>query len=389
MRKEPESRFNAQGSLAFVSVTATCFAQFLFMRSFPGEPWQVPVTFGLGAVYSVLMLVDSHCERRFGRGWGVGLYLVECLLATAMVYVSPARGFFGIVVLPLVSQAIFDYGALWAVAVGAYFYVALIGVFVVYNGWGAIPEVALSYFAAFAFTVIFSAMTKRAVAARERAEELSRELEEANRRLREHAAQAGEFAATQERNRLAREIHDGLGHYLTVVKVQLDAAGALLPGQPDRARESVEKAAALAASALDDVRRSVGALRSEAKRPPLAEALRELAREAGLPVAIRVEGQPRGLSPGIEHALFRSAQEGLTNVRKHAGAGAADLLLDYRAPDRVTLVVTDEGGGADPKRAAGGFGLTGIRERIEVLGGTVAAGNRPAGGFSLAIEVPA
>jgi signal transduction histidine kinase len=174
-----------------------------------------------------------------------------------------------------------------------------------------------------------------------------------------------------------------------VVKVQLDAASALLPGQPDRARESVEKAAGLAAAALEDVRRSVGTLRTEGKRPPLPEALRDLTREAGLPVTLRLEGDPRDLPPGIEHALFRSAQEGLTNVRKHAHATVAELVLDYRAADHVALVVRDEGRGADSGKADGGFGLTGIRERIELLGGKMAAGNRPAGGFALSIEVPA
>jgi signal transduction histidine kinase len=98
----------------------------------------------------------------------------------------------------------------------------------------------------------------------------------------------------------------------------------------------------------------------------------------------------RPLSPGIEHALFRAAQEGLTNVRKHAAATAAEVVLDFRAAERVTLAVRDNGRGANG--AAGGekgFGLVGMRERIEVLGGHVEAGDGRAGGFALRIEVPA
>jgi signal transduction histidine kinase len=112
-----------------------------------------------------------------------------------------------------------------------------------------------------------------------------------------------------------------------------------------------------------------------------------LTEEAGLPVTVRVEGAPRALPPGIEHALFRSAQEGLTNIRKHASASAAEVALDFRAQDHVALAVSDNGRGA--QGAAGGFGLRGIRERIEVLGGHVESGNRSEGGFRLSIEVPA
>jgi signal transduction histidine kinase len=91
---------------------------------------------------------------------------------------------------------------------------------------------------------------------------------------------------------------------------------------------------------------------------------------------------------GLEHALFRSAQEGLTNVRKHASATAVEVSLDYRTAGRVLLAITDNGLGGNGTDATG-FGLVGIRERIEVLGGRVAAGNRPGGGFALSIEVPA
>jgi signal transduction histidine kinase len=163
----------------------------------------------------------------------------------------------------------------------------------------------------------------------------------------------------------------------------------LLPASPDRARESVIKAAHLTAEALDDVRRSVGSLRTDTARPPLPEALRLLTQEAGLPVTVRLEGTMRPLPPGIEHALFRSAQEGLTNIRKHAAASSAEIALDFLSPGRVTLSVTDNGRGVNGDASTAGFGLIGIRERIEVLGGHVASGNRPNGGFALTIEVPA
>ncbi|MDQ5980141.1 MAG: hypothetical protein QG602_3116, partial [Verrucomicrobiota bacterium] len=160
------------------------------------------------------------------------------------------------------------------------------------------------------------------------------------------------------------------------------------PTQPDRARDAVGKAARLAAEALDDVRRSVGALRTDAARPPLPEALKELAAHGDPVPTLAIEGEPRPVPPGVEHALFRAAQEGLTNIRKHARANSALLRLDFRTPERVVLELADNGVGADGAKDAG-FGLRGLRERIELLGGTVATGNRLEGGFALRVEVPA
>jgi signal transduction histidine kinase len=247
----------------------------------------------------------------------------------------------------------------------------------------------VSYLAAYAFTIVFTFITKQALDVRRRAETLRQELEVANDQLRAQAAQTEELATTRERNRVAREIHDGVGHYLTVVKTQLDAASALLPAQPERARESVNRAAQLAAEALADVRRSVGALRTDTTRPPLPEALRELAAHGEPAPALTVEGEPRPLPSGVEHALFRAAQEGLTNIRKHARATNALVRLDFRTPQRVVLELADNGVGADPQANPTGFGLLGLRERIELLGGTVNSGNRLEGGFALRVEVPA
>jgi signal transduction histidine kinase len=245
-----------------------------------------------------------------------------------------------------------------------------------------------NYAAGFAFTIAFTLITKRALKARQSEEKLRREIEAAHEKLKAYAAQAEDLATTRERNRVAREIHDGVGHYLTVVKTQLDAAAAILPNQPEKARESILKAAKLTGDALDDVRRSVGALRTDTVRPPLPESLQALVHDAGLPVSLRLAGNARPLAPGLEHALYRSAQEGLTNIRKHAGATAAELALDFTATGRVTLTVADNGRGANGT-AASGFGLVGIRERIELLGGRVQAGNQPGGGYLLTIEVPA
>lgn len=389
-RTEAERIGSRYGAFAFASIIVSCFAGFYFnQRMYFNGPGMVWLTFGLGAVYAALGVLASACVEAQKRPLLTAAYYVtQCTVLTLMVVYSPIRGFFGMIVLPICSQAIFDLRLRWAALVGLYLFALNVAVWAAPYGWDGATQAMLNYSAGFAFTIIFSIITKQALLARQREETLRRELEAANAQLRASAAQAEELATTRERNRVAREIHDGVGHYLAVVKTQLDAAAALLPADPDRAQLAITKAARLAHEALEDVRRSVGTLRTDAARPALPEALRALAADA-LPVpTINVQGVPRPLHPAAEHALFRSAQEGLTNLRKHARATAATLTLDFRTPDRVRLELADNGVGSNGSNG-GGFGLQGIRERTEVLGGRMEAGAQAAGGFRLCVEVPA
>jgi signal transduction histidine kinase len=216
---------------------------------------------------------------------------------------------------------------------------------------------------------------------------LAEELGEANAKLRAYALQVEELSTLRERNRLAREIHDGLGHHLTATHVQLQAAQAVLQHDPDKAAVALEKARSLTQDALLDVRRSVGALRTSDR--PLTEALNALTHEAtaaGVPTEFTVTGTPRRLEPPIESSLFRVAQEGLTNVRKHARATHSAMKLRYE-PATVELIVEDGGIGA--MDASGGYGLLGIRERVAQLGGEVSITTSPQQGFILSARVPA
>ncbi|MBI2814049.1 MAG: sensor histidine kinase [Opitutae bacterium] len=377
------------GTFAYAAVILSSYATFFSTQRFYASEWMVPVVFSLGAIYAVLGVLGScYLDSRGRPGAYAAYYLLQCALLTAVIFLSPVRGFLGILVLPVISQAIFDLRARHAALVGVYLFGINIAVWAIPYGWDSGLQAVVNYSAAFAFTIAFTLITKQALVAREREEKLRMEIEAANAQLRAHAAQAEDLATTRERNRLAREIHDGLGHYLTVVKTQLDAAAALIAHRPDEARASVLKAAQLTGDALDDVRRSVSSLRTDAARLPLPEALRALTVESGLPVTLRLAGTARPLPPGIEHALFRSAQEALTNIRKHAGATAAEVALEFAPHGRVTLAVTDNGRDANGAAPAG-FGLVGIRERIEVLGGQVISGPRPGGGYALTIEVRA
>ena len=224
-----------------------------------------------------------------------------------------------------------------------------------------------------------------------REQQAREQLAAANEQLRALGAQAEELAAMRERTRMARDIHDGLGHHLTVVGMQVQAARAVLATEPARADGVLAQAEDQVRHALASVRESVGALRGP-RATHLPDRLRALASEsaaAGLPTSVAVDGEERRLGDEVQSALYRAAQEGLTNVRKHANARAAELRLAY-LPDRMTLEVRDDGCGISARApASGGFGLTGIRERAEQLGGSVVVDSAPGAGLAVRVELPA
>jgi signal transduction histidine kinase len=241
----------------------------------------------------------------------------------------------------------------------------------------------LGTYVAAAFTAVVTELLRREQRARA-------ELAEANTRLRGYAAQAEELATTQERNRVARDIHDGLGHHLTVVQMQVRAARAVLASDPARADAVLAKAQQQSTEALAEVRRSVAALRAPRTMPPLPESLKVLAEEtsaAGVPTALTVSGPARPLSADVEESLFRAAQEGLTNVRKHADAGSARLELVYGDDGTVRLEVRDDGRGTTAVPETG-FGLLGLRERASRLGGSVDVVSQPGRGTTVRVAVP-
>jgi signal transduction histidine kinase len=258
-------------------------------------------------------------------------------------------------------------------------------------GWQWVPGALLAFSFALIFTIVFTLLAVSAEKSRSEMERLANELSAANRKLREYAVQAEELAATRERNRLAREIHDSLGHYLTVVNVQIEAARTLWDRDSTRAQNALAKAQSLTREGLQDIRRSVAALRtSPLDNTPLIDALRQLVAEsqtAGLAMEFKIVGETRPLSPLAEQTLYRAGQEGLTNVRKHAQASRVAFMLDFQASNQVCLLVNDNGVGAT-QSVASGFGLVGLRERAQILGGEARVNTSPNAGFTLEIVVP-
>ncbi len=213
---------------------------------------------------------------------------------------------------------------------------------------------------------------------------------------RERDAQA-RVAAVAERARIARELHDVIAHNVSVMVVQADGASYALATDPAQAKQALAAISATGRQALAEMRRLLGVLRREeegarqarAPQPGIGELgeLLDQARTAGLPVSFTVEGVPQPLPGGAALAAYRIVQESLTNTRKHAGpVASASVLLRYSA-DALELTITDDGRGA-PVPDGAGHGLTGMRERVAMFGGSVAAGPRPGGGFEVIATIP-
>lgn len=318
---------------------------------------------------------------------------VQFGLAELLVWLAApagAPGLLWLVLLPPVGFAVMFLRPPAVALVSALSLAAHTSNVVYWHGAASVPVSVAGFSLAVLFTLVFTQIAVSAERARGEVERLAGELKEANEKLREHASQAEELAATRERNRLAREIHDGLGHCLTVVHVQLEAARSTLGRDPDRADAAIEIAQSMNHLALQEVRRSVSALRSSPLQGrSLSDALRHLVEEnrvAGMGAELAVLGEPRELPPPAASALYRATQEGLTNARKHAQPGSAHLTLDYRDVGRVRLTVADDGPGAD--QTTEGFGLLGLRERAQLLGGSVSVRTAPGEGFALTVEVP-
>jgi signal transduction histidine kinase len=201
-------------------------------------------------------------------------------------------------------------------------------------------------------------------------------------------------AVAEERARIARELHDVIAHSVSVMVVQAGAGERVLEEDPQSARESFRSIRETGGQTLIEMRRLLGLLRHDehalslAPQPSIARlgGLVHDVSAAGLPTSLRIEGAQKPLAPGIELSAYRIVQEALTNVRKHAAAGRADVVVSY-GNDDVTIEVLDDGTGG-PNGNGSGHGLIGMRERAALYGGTIVAGVRPEGGFRVRAVLP-
>lgn len=219
----------------------------------------------------------------------------------------------------------------------------------------------------------------------------NRAVEEANQRLRAAIAQVEELAIEQERVRLAREIHDGLGHHLNNVKVYVGVAHRAFEVDPAVAQASLTTAKTEISNAQRELRRAIDALVSE---DCFAGALEDLldgpVRDctlAGVAVDFEVHGIPRPLPEPIKHGLYRIGQEALTNIRRHSRATWAALRLDYQE-QLIRIVVEDDGVGMPAVERRRGHGLDNLQERAALIAGKADIETCPGKGVRITVEVP-
>lgn len=218
-------------------------------------------------------------------------------------------------------------------------------------------------------------------------------LRELSERLEASRDERARAAAGAERARIARELHDLLGHTISVITIQADAAAKLLRHDAPRAREPLDAIQASSRDALAEMRRLVGLLRDPGDETPLVpqpgisqlpQLVDEL-RAAGVPVDLEVTPGP--LPPTVDLCVYRIVQESLTNVRKHAGRGAIARVRVRVCDGAVDVEVRDDGS-ASASAGEGGHGLVGLRERVALVGGELAAGPEVGGGFAVRARLP-
>jgi signal transduction histidine kinase len=228
---------------------------------------------------------------------------------------------------------------------------------------------------------------------RRRREAASALAERAEQLERTRAAEAA-AAVAAERSRIARELHDVVAHHLSMMVVQAEAGAVAATRHPDRTEAAFDAIGAAGKQALTEMRRLLGLLKSDgpaelAPQPGAGDiaSLVDGVRSAGLDVRFTVAGEPRDLPPAVGLTTYRLVQEALTNCVRHSGASTVDVELAY--DDRaVRLAVTDDGKGGTTEQRPGGHGLVAMRERVDLVGGTLEAGPAPDRGWAVRATLP-
>ena len=335
-------------------------------------------------VVAGLLLAVGPAALVVRRRYPVAVLLVAfstTLLYTALGY---PRGpiFFGLIAALLTALLAGRRVVAWATLAGGY--VAFLFVDTVFldgvpPGWQ--PATGLA-----AWLLLLGGAGEGLRVRRDRAVDAARTREEETRRR-----------ASEERLRIARELHDVLAHNISLINVQAGVALHLMDAQPEQARTALTAIKAASKDALGELRSVLDVLRQVDEGPPRTptaglddlERLVAGAAAAGIDVRVVTEGTPRPLPPSVDLAAFRIVQEALTNVTRHAGQATATISLTY-GEDDLTVRVDDDGRGPGAANGSeGGNGIPGMRERAAALGGRLDAGPRPGGGFRVTASLPA
>jgi signal transduction histidine kinase len=388
---QPSVKTGSNADLGFaVVVLASYFATFSSLQNASPLEIFIMITAGIGYVsigiygYAQVSQIKSQVIR-------LGYFLIQLLLGGVILFLGKGAGFNAMVLLPLAAQSVILLSKAWIYTINiaiiaTYSISAILFATVWTDVWAGLQI----FLAGQIFVVIFTQMVVKEENNRKVIEKLANELKEANQNLRMYALQVEELATTKERNRLAREIHDGLGHYLTSIHMQLQAANAVMEGDTASLSETINTARNLTQDALKDVRQSVAALRAPPdENQPLSDRMANLIENSqitGVRSEFILSGTQRNLPSEVQWTLYRAAQEGFSNTSKHAQAANFWIILDYSDVDQVHLTIQDDGVGCDDIEA--GFGLLGIQERLHLLEGNLQISSSPDKGFKIEISIP-
>lgn len=392
-KHQPSKTFQTSGSadLAFaVVVLASYFAMFSEMKETDAIRLILMVLFGI-AYISLGIYGYGFIQRKNDVKWIVIYFLIQVPLGSFIVFLGRGAGFSAILLLPLAGHAVVLAYGYWLYMVNGFIILGYISAVRIYMGnwdevWSTIPTIL----AGLIYIMVFTQMAMDEEKSRRQVENLVSELEDANLQLRNYADEIKDLAIMQERNRLAREIHDGLGHYLTTIHVQLQAAQAVLTSDPKKASEAIEKARNQSQIALLDVRKSVSALRFDSdKLEPIKVIIEKAMRPCewvGISPHLIVKGEEKPVNATIHSTIFRILQETVNNTCKYSQAKNFQVIINFQEKDRIVMDISDDGiGSIEP---SGGYGLVGLKERIELIDGKLEIKSRPQKGFSLHIEIP-
>jgi signal transduction histidine kinase len=393
MNQEKKAYFslNTGTDLAFALVVFISF--FTIFSSAPiTNPILILVIIFLGVAYITIGIYGfAYAQNTKYVQLKLLYFAAQLILGGLIVYLGRGAGINALVLLPLVAHTamLLDQDRMLVVN-GAIIATYILSVLAYSNNLAEVWQGIPFFFTGQVVILIFTQMAVTELRARVKLENLAEELSEANKNLSEYASRVKDLTIIQERNRLAREIHDGLGHYLTIINMQLKAAAAVINKDKNKAENMIQSATHLSSEALIDVRNSVYALRQDSiEIKPLAERLTIIADSSSSKtqkISVNVIGDSREILPNVDLTLYRAGQEMINNAMKHSQASEVTLTLDYT--DRNYIILTAQDNGIGNNSVNQGFGLLGIKERVRLLNGEVEIKTSQGEGFMIKINIP-
>jgi signal transduction histidine kinase len=360
------------------------------LSKLPGETYQGIVT-GLIIIFFGLLMIEPWLTRRSNIYTHIYLALQTCIVI-GLAILPPVNDFFASLFFSLTLQAMYVFPARTGFSwVGGFAIIMAVFMLQIY-GLAGLPLI-LIYAAGYLFMGSYAAFIRQAETANKESEKILDELETAHQQLKVYAGQAEKLVVVQERNRLARNLHDSVTQTIFSMTLAAESARILFERDKSRAEAQLDKLQGLAKSALADIRSLIFELKPETiTNKGFLTALREhvsnLERQHGLLVVIRVVGEPH-LSDEQAQRLFRVIQEALNNVIKHAMVNEAQVSLLFEQ-DRIFVQVEDHGRGFTPDDIPPEdehMGLSSMRYRVEIMGGSLLINSQPDEGTTVTIEI--